>query len=80
MAKVSGVFARPTGSAKPILTKKETEVLQLIAQEKSNQQIAEQLNCGMRTVDTHKRNLMRKLEVKNVVGLVKYALKMGVVS
>ena len=80
LAKVSGVFARPTGSAKPILTKKETEVLQLIAQEKSNQQIAEQLNCGMRTVDTHKRNLMRKLEMKNVVGLVKYALKMGVVS
>lgn len=80
MAKVSGVFARPMGSAKPMLTKKETEVLQLIAQELSNQQIADRLNCGMRTVDTHKRNLMRKLEVKNVVGLVKYALKMGVVN
>lgn len=80
MAKMSGVFAQPSGNAKPMLTKKEMEVLQLIAEERSNQQIADQLNCALRTVDTHKRNLMKKLQVKNVVGLVKYAIKMGVVN
>jgi DNA-binding CsgD family transcriptional regulator len=61
-----------------MLTKKESEVLKYIAQEFTNQEIAERLNCGIRTVDTHKRNLIKKLEVKNVVGLVKYAIKMGV--
>ena len=64
----------------PMLTKKEIEVLKFIAQEYSNQEIAERLNCGIRTVDTHKRNLIKKLEVRNVVGLVKYAIKMGVVE
>ena len=67
-------------SSTPMLTKKEGEVLKLIAQEFTNQEIAEKLDCGIRTVDTHKRNLIKKLEVKNVVGLVKYALKMGVVA
>lgn len=80
LAKISQEFANPKAAARPMLTKKEAEVLRLIAQECSNQEIADHLNCGIRTIDTHKRNLIRKLEVKNVVGLVKYALKMGVVN
>ena len=79
LAKISGEFAMGSQSSAPMLTKKEGEVLKLIAQEFTNQEIAEKLECGIRTVDTHKRNLIKKLEVKNVVGLVKYALKMGVV-
>ncbi|MBP9151265.1 MAG: response regulator transcription factor [Flavobacteriales bacterium] len=79
LAKISGEFAMGNKSKVPMLTKKEGEVLRLIAQEFSNQEIADKLDCGIRTVDTHKRNLMKKLEVKNVVGLVKYALKMGVI-
>ncbi|MCF8459767.1 MAG: response regulator transcription factor [Flavobacteriales bacterium] len=79
LAKISGEFAMGNKPKAPMLTKKESEVLRLIAQEFSNQEIADKLDCGIRTVDTHKRNLMKKLEVKNVVGLVKYALKMGVV-
>lgn len=80
LAKISGEFAMGNKSKVPMLTKKEAEVLSLIAQEFSNQEIADSLGCGSRTVDTHKRNLIKKLEVKNVVGLVKYALKMGVVA
>ncbi|MFM1875455.1 MAG: hypothetical protein RL266_1192 [Bacteroidota bacterium] len=80
LAKISQEFVNPQAQSDPMLTKKEAEVLRLIAQECSNQEIADHLNCGIRTVDTHKRNLIRKLEVKNVVGLVKYALKMGVVN
>jgi DNA-binding NarL/FixJ family response regulator len=80
LSKISGEFAMGSQSSGPMLTKKEGEVLKLIAQEFTNQEIAEKLDCGIRTVDTHKRNLIKKLEVKNVVGLVKYALKMGVIA
>ncbi len=79
LEQISNEFTKG-GPSKPTLTRKEEEVLKLIAQECTNQEIAEKLSCGIRTVDTHKRNLIRKLEVKNVVGLVKYALKMGVVN
>jgi DNA-binding NarL/FixJ family response regulator len=64
----------------PSLTKKEGEVLRLISLEFTNQEIAEQLHCSMRTIDTHKRNLIKKLGVKNVVGLVKYAVKLGMID
>lgn len=80
LVKISQEFANPNTESKTMLTKKEAQVLRLIAQECTNQEIADQLNCGIRTVDTHKRNLIKKLEVKNVVGLVKYALRMGVVT
>lgn len=80
ITKISSEFVHGAKPVGPMLTKKEEEVLRLIAQEFSNQEIADELNCGIRTVDTHKRNLIKKLEVKNVVGLVKYAMKMGVVE
>lgn len=80
VAKISSEFAQGAKPAGPMLTKKESDVLRLIALEYSNQEIADQLQCGIRTVDTHKRNLIKKLEVKNVVGLVKYAMKMGVIQ
>jgi DNA-binding NarL/FixJ family response regulator len=76
--KISNEFTQSNKGSAPMLTNKESEVLKCIAQELTNQEIAEKLNCGIRTVDTHKRNLIKKLEVKNVVGLVKYAIKMGV--
>jgi len=80
LTRISNEFATGKTSRRPILTNKETDVLCLIAREFTNQEIADQLNCGIRTVDTHKRNLIKKLEVKNVVGLVKYAIRMGVVQ
>jgi len=80
LSKISDEFARGKMGAPPILTKKEQQVLKLIALEYTNQEIADSLKCGIRTVDTHKRNLIKKLEVKNVVGLVKYALRLGIVK
>lgn len=59
------------------LTRREIEVLKLIVAEYSNSEIAEKLFISIRTVDTHRRNLLAKLDVKNTVGLVKYALKHG---
>jgi len=61
------------------LTKREVEILKLIANEYSNSQIAEKLFISIRTVDTHRRNLLEKIAVKNTVGLIKYAIKEGLV-
>ncbi len=58
------------------LTKRETEILTLIAQEYSNPEIAKELFISIRTVDTHRRNLLEKLQVKNTAGLVKHAIKL----
>lgn len=57
------------------LTKRELEVLQLIFQEKSNQEIADQLFISLRTVETHKHNIMEKTGSKNLAGLVKFAIR-----
>jgi DNA-binding NarL/FixJ family response regulator len=59
------------------LTRREIEVLKLIVEEYSNAEIAQQLFISIRTVDTHRRNLLEKLGVKNTAGLVKYAIKHG---
>lgn len=59
------------------LTDREIEVLKLIADEYSNPEIAEKLFISVRTVDTHRRNLLDKLGVKNTAGLVKYAIQKG---
>lgn len=62
------------------LTAREIEVLQLIAQEFSNPEIARKLFISIRTVDTHRRNLLEKLGLKNTAGLVKYAISKGLVK
>ncbi|MFY0608023.1 MAG: response regulator transcription factor [Cyclobacteriaceae bacterium] len=59
------------------LTDREQEILQLIALEKSNEEIAEQLYISRRTVETHRKNILKKTEVKGVVGLLKYGYRMG---
>ncbi len=59
------------------LTEREQEILQLIAQEKSSEEIADELFISRRTVETHRKNILKKTEVKGVVGLLKYGYKMG---
>ena len=62
------------------LTNREKEVLQLIASEYSNQEIADRLNIAVRTAETHRFSIMQKMDVKNTVGLVRLALQMGLVK
>ncbi len=62
------------------LTKRETEILKLIAEEYTNQEIAEKLFISPRTVDTHRRNLILKLNAKNTAGLVRFAIKHNLVQ
>tara|TARA_B110000459_G_scaffold388_1_gene408 strand:- start:1230 stop:1883 length:654 start_codon:yes stop_codon:yes gene_type:complete len=56
------------------LTLREREVLELLLDESSNRQIGENLNISTRTVETHRKNIMLKLDVKNNIGLIKKAL------
>ena len=55
------------------LTRREIEIIKKIAEEKHNQEIADDLNISLRTVETHRRNIMQKLKAKSVISLLKYA-------
>lgn len=59
------------------LTEREIEVLKLIAQELTTGEIAEKLFISHHTVETHRKNLISKLNVRNIAGLVKYAVQNG---
>lgn len=71
-----------TDTANPMtcLSDRELEVLKLIAAEQSSQEIANQLSVSVPTVETHRRHLFQKLNVKSVVGLVKFAFRHGLTS
>ena len=56
------------------LTLREREILQLLLDQENNRQIGKTLNISIRTVETHRRNIMLKLDVKNNIGLIKKAL------
>jgi DNA-binding NarL/FixJ family response regulator len=62
------------------LTPRELEVLTLIAEGMTNAEIADQLVISVKTVDRHRENIMRKLNLHNRIDLVKYALKMGLID
>jgi DNA-binding NarL/FixJ family response regulator len=62
------------------LTPRESEVLGLVAQGHTNQAIAERLGLSRKTVDAHRTNLMRKLDLHDVTELVKYALRTGLIT
>jgi two-component system, NarL family, nitrate/nitrite response regulator NarL len=68
-----------TGANSRELSPRERDVLIGIAKGLSNKEIASQLNIGTRTVETHRDNLMRKLDIRSVGGLTKYALANGLV-
>jgi DNA-binding NarL/FixJ family response regulator len=66
---------RPQSTIVNSLTDRETEVLKLISQEYSSPEIAQILNISQSTVDTYRKSLLRKTNVKNAVGLAMYAVK-----
>ena len=63
----------------PALTQREMEVLNLIGQEYTNGEIAEKLFISANTVLTHRKNLLKKLDVRNTAGLIKSATKLGII-
>ena len=64
----------------PELTSREVEVLQLIAEGMPNKQTAAELNISIKTVEKHRDNLMRKLDVHETAGLTRYAIAAGIIE
>ncbi len=75
-----GFFERHTIQKKAELTEREKEILRLIVGEKTTREIAEQLCLSEKTVETHRGNIMLKLEVRNIAGMVKKAIMHGLVN
>lgn len=61
------------------LTERELEILKLIVQEKTSQEISETLNISKQTVDTHRKHILQKTKVKSIIGLVKLAYEHGII-
>jgi DNA-binding NarL/FixJ family response regulator len=61
------------------MTRREKEILKMIAEENTNSEIAVKLFLSLRTVENHRNNLLQKLNVKNTAGLVKIAINEGLV-
>jgi DNA-binding NarL/FixJ family response regulator len=62
------------------LTSREMEVLQLIAESKSNKETALELGVGIKTIEKHRTHLMRKLNIHDTAGLTRYAISAGVIE
>lgn len=75
-----GQRERAAANGHPVLTSREREVLQLIAEGRKTTQIAEDLQVSVKTVESHRKNIMRKLDVHSVAQLTKYALRHGLTS
>lgn len=71
---------KPLYVENPILSAREVEIITLISLEYSGKEISEQLFISMNTVETHRKNIMKKLQTKNTIGLVKYALKNNLIN
>lgn len=65
---------------KPVLTRREKEILNLIMEELTSQQMADRLQLSLRTVENHRVSLMQKLNAKNIAGIVKRAFQLGLVQ
>jgi DNA-binding NarL/FixJ family response regulator len=62
------------------LTPRQREILQLIAEGKSSKQIAQLLKASVKTIESHRASLMERLDIHDVAGLVRYAIRLGLVS
>ena len=67
-------------SVVPSLTKREKEVLSLISEELTTNEISEKLYISINTVETHRKNLMQKFQVRNSVGLIKKAIELKMIE
>jgi DNA-binding NarL/FixJ family response regulator len=74
------VLPEELASKPTILTPREREVLQLIAEGQTTKEIASLLSVSVKTVETHRRNIMRKVNLHSVAELTKYAVQEGITS
>jgi two-component system, NarL family, response regulator NreC len=72
-------FLSKTDIPEDPLTTREREVLQLVAEGKTTKEIAAQLGISAKTADSHRTNIMEKLDIHDTAGLVRYAIKRGII-
>lgn len=70
----------PRPELSPVLSHREIEILKLIAEEYTTKEISEKLFISYRTAESHRYNLIQKLNVKNTVGLIKAAIQLGLLN
>ena len=73
-------FITRQDTALPRLTQREREVLQLVAEGKRSKEIADLLGISLKTAETHRAHIMDKLSIHDTAGLVRYAIRLGMVS
>ena len=75
-------YLTDTDDTKPLakLSERESEVVALIAEGKSNKEIAMHLGIGVRTIETHRERIMRKLDIHSVAGLTRFAIANGLIT
>lgn len=76
-ARHATTLARRATGAGSVLTTRQREILQLIAEGASTKDIAGKLNLGVRTVETHRVQIMDRLGIRDIAGLVKHAIRIG---
>jgi DNA-binding NarL/FixJ family response regulator len=76
--------AAPSGSERPdaseLLTPRQREILQLVAEGRSTKEVAQLLELSVKTVETHRAQIMERLDIHDLAGLVRYAVRAGLVS
>lgn len=72
--------SEPNGCSGISLSEREIEIIRLISNEKTNKEIADQLFLSPHTVNTHRKNIMNKLGIKNTAGIVIYAFKENIIK
>ncbi len=79
---VGGLLSGKAPAANPLdeLTPRQRETLQLIAEGKTTKEIASRLNLSIKTIETHRAQLMERLDIHEVAGLVKFAIRAGLVQ
>ena len=75
-----GELSAGDGSATGILTPREREIVQLLAEARSNKEVSTILGISVKTVETHRASIMRKLGISSIVDLVHYAIRNNLVS
>lgn len=78
--KIARAFTGGTDNAAAVLTPRQTEVLRLVAQGHSSKEIARMLDLSLKTVETHRAQLMDRLNIRDLAGLVRYALRVGLIA
>jgi len=79
VAALAGGARQPSNGPFEVLTPRQREVLQLIAEGHSTKEIAQRLGLGVKTVETHRTEMMERLGIHGVAGLVRYAIRVGLV-